>query len=103
MPSAPEDFTLSAMSVTSVLLCWNHPPASDTNCPPTNYVITITIVDLPSDHPEVIYASDHVTNMTVHNLTQDLESTLSPWLEWMQEVEWKRRAYPQEKFFLTVS
>ena len=68
----PENLTLLALSVTSVLLCWNHPPASDANCPLAEYVITITTVDLPQD-PRVIYTSNNVTNMTVCNLTQGME------------------------------
>ena len=72
VPSAPVDIDSSAVSLTSVLLSWNLPPASDTNCPPETYTITITTANLCL-HQMVINTTDDATKNTVSGLTQGME------------------------------
>ena len=72
VPSTPVDATLSAVSVTSVLLSWKPPPTSNTSCPPATYTITVTATS-SSQHPVVINTTGATTSMTVPGLTQGLE------------------------------
>ena len=71
-PNAPVDVSTTAVSVTSVLLLWNSPPASNTNCPPVAYNIKITAACLCQD-PIVINTTNNATNITVSGLTLGLE------------------------------
>ena len=66
------DVSVITVSVTSVLLSWKPPPASNTSCPPDNYTITYIATSSPLD-PIVINTTGATTNMTVPGLTQGLE------------------------------
>ena len=64
----------SAMSMSSVLLSWSPPSPSNTSCPPTTYIITISAGSLSLNLTVMEFnLSDVPTSKTVTGLTPGLE------------------------------
>ena len=72
-PSAPVNFTSSAVSANSVLLSWSTPPAIESNCPPTTYILIYAEANLILDHVVINTTNSTTISKTVTNLTQGLE------------------------------
>ena len=72
-PSAPVNVTSSAVSANSVLLSWNPPPASDSSCPPTIYILKDTATNLFLDQVVINTSNSTTISKTVTGLTQGLE------------------------------
>ena len=70
--SVPANLSSLALSMTLVLLLWDPPPTSNTNCPPITYIVMISSASLD---PNSFMASttDHITSKIVDNLTQQMD------------------------------